>query len=109
MTIWPWSARGLWLGPLAFVLSLIGTELLTKESVRIWAVLVLFVAGSLAVLAWSNSKWTAPWPNEYGKSQTPPKSRKRQFAFGLLAGAILVSALSHAAFLRVPHETFGLT
>src|SRR5215471_12020955 len=100
MTIWQWPTRALWLGPLAFALSLIGTELLTTEDARIWAVLVLLVAGSLAMVAWCNSKWSTPFPNEYTKSQASPRSQKRRFALGLLAGAILVSALSHVAFLR---------
>ena len=108
MTIWPWSTRSLWLGPLAFALSLIGTELLARENVPIWAVLVLLAAGSLAVVAWSNSKWVSPFPNRYHKSEALPESQKRRFGFGLLAGTILVSGLSHAAFLRAPHATFGL-
>jgi len=108
MEIWRWSARGLWLGPLAFALSLIGTELLPNENLRIWAVLVLLVAGSLAVAAWCNTNWTAALPNEYVEFRASPNSQKRQFALGLLAGAILVAALSHAAFLHTPRATFGL-
>ncbi len=58
---WPlrWSGRGVWLGLLAFVASLIGTELLGRESLRLWAVLLLLSAGSLAVMAWSNSQWVS--------------------------------------------------
>jgi 4-amino-4-deoxy-L-arabinose transferase-like glycosyltransferase len=108
MTIWRWSARGVWLGPLAFALSLIGTELLSSENVRIRTVPVLLVAGSLAVVAWCNAKWAVPFPNDCGKSKAPPEFQRRRFAFGLLAGAILVSAFSHAAYLRAPHATFGL-
>lgn len=107
MTIWRWSARGVWLGPLAFALSLIGTDLLADEDIRVWAVLSLLVAGSLSVVAWRYAKWTAPFPNDDGKSNAPPKFQKRQFAFALLAGGILVSAFSHAAFLHANHATFG--
>jgi 4-amino-4-deoxy-L-arabinose transferase-like glycosyltransferase len=107
MTIWPWSTRGLWLGPLAFALSLIGTELLPRENGRIAAALMLLGAGSLAIVAWRNGKWAAPFPDDDGKSVAPPKLQKRKFTFGLLAGAILVSALSHAAYLREPYAAFG--
>jgi len=107
MTIWRWSARGIWLGPLAFALSLIGTNLLADENIRVWAVLSLLVAGSLAVVAWRNTKWIASLPNDGGKSDAPPKFQKRPFALALLAGGILVSAFSHVAFLHAPHATFG--
>jgi hypothetical protein len=52
---WRWSARGVWLGLIAFVLSLLGTELLRYEPLRPWDVLLLLAAGVLAVLAWSDT------------------------------------------------------
>jgi 4-amino-4-deoxy-L-arabinose transferase-like glycosyltransferase len=91
----------------AFALSLIGTELLPSENSRVGALLLLLGAGSLAIVAWGNGKWAAPFPNDDGKPMALPGLQKKKFAFVLLAGAILVSTLSHAAYLRAPHATFG--
>ncbi len=33
--LWRWSALGVWLGPVAFALSLLGTELLRREPLRL--------------------------------------------------------------------------
>jgi hypothetical protein len=63
---WLWSARGVWLGAIAFAVSLLGTELLDRESLRLWAVLFLLGAGALAVLAWRDSQWSAAFPTDRG-------------------------------------------
>jgi hypothetical protein len=106
---WRWSARGVWLGLLAFVASLIGTELLGRDSLRLWTVLLLLSAGALAVIAWSNSQWSAAFPvdegAEFGGSQLQVWRRRPSLA--MLAGAVLIAALSHVAFLASPRETFG--
>src|SRR5436309_4302025 len=60
--LWWWSARGVWLGPVAFALSLLGMELLRRESLRIWALLLLVGAAVMAVLAWNSSRWLAAFP-----------------------------------------------
>src|SRR5437867_13117225 len=63
---WLWSARGVWLGAMAFALSLVGTGLLRQESLQILAVLLLVGAGILAVLAWSDSEWSPEFPADGG-------------------------------------------
>jgi 4-amino-4-deoxy-L-arabinose transferase-like glycosyltransferase len=106
---WRWSARGAWLGPLPFVASLIGTELLGRESLRLWAVLLLLSAGALAVMAWSNSQWAAAFSVDQGAelARSQLQTWRRRSAPAMLAGAVLVAALSHVAFLASPRETFG--
>src|SRR6266498_947398 len=52
--LWRWSARGVW--PVAFALSLLGTELLRRESLRIWALLLLVGAAVMAVCS-GNTGW----------------------------------------------------
>src|ERR1700757_3961997 len=104
---WRWPARGAWLGPVAFALSLLGTELLRRESLRVWAVLLLLAAGVLAVLAWSAARWTAAFPADPG-AETHVQTWRRRFALATLIGAVFLSALSHVAFLAAPHEKFGV-
>src|SRR5213593_2973706 len=107
--LWWWSARGVWLGPVAFALSLLGTELLHREPLRIWAVLLLLSAGVVAVLAWSDSRWSDALPADWGTSlaETQLQVWRRRCALATLAGAVFLSALAHLAFLAAPHETFG--
>jgi 4-amino-4-deoxy-L-arabinose transferase-like glycosyltransferase len=107
--LWRWSARGVWLGPVAFALSLLGTELLRRESLRIWAVLLLLGAAVMAVLAWNDSRWWAAFPTDWGNRlvEARPQAWRRSSALATLAGAVLLSALSHLTFLAAPHETFG--
>jgi 4-amino-4-deoxy-L-arabinose transferase-like glycosyltransferase len=106
---WFWSARGVWLGTIAFAVSLVGTELLRIESLRVLAVLLLVGAGILAVLAWSNSQWSAAFPAdpEIGLAYTQLQVRRRKAALAMLAAVVLLFALSHLAFLAAPDATFG--
>ena len=103
---WRWSAHGVWLGPIAFVLSLLGTELLVYDFLRPWAVLLLLAASVLAVLAWSDVRWSPLFPADEG-AQAHLQTWRSGSALVMLAGAVLLSALSHVAFLAAPHETFG--
>jgi 4-amino-4-deoxy-L-arabinose transferase-like glycosyltransferase len=104
-----WSARGIWLGPLAFVLSLLGTELLGRESARNFAVLLLLTAGVLAVLAWSDARWSAAFPVGSDRlTNAHPHGWRRRLALAALGGAMVFSAVSHIAFLAAPRETFGV-
>ncbi len=109
--LWRWSARGVWLGSIAFALSLLGTELLRHESLRIRAVLSLLGAGVLAVLAWSDSRWSAAFPTDWVNrlDDAHLQAWRRRSALATLAGAVLLSGLSHVAFLAAPRDAFGLT
>src|SRR5438445_4141045 len=104
---WRWSARGVWLGSVAFVLWLLGTELLGRESLRSLAVLLLLAAGVLAVLAWRDVRWSPSFAADRGAEAHPQVWRTR-FALATLAVALLLSASSHVAFLAAPRSSFGL-
>ena len=110
MTIRRWSAQGAWLGPLAFAISLGGTELLGREDLRVWAVLLLLGAGMLAVLAWARNEWSAGFPQsrDVGASEAHSTWGRKRLGLALLAGAVLVSAWSHVAFLNAPRATVGV-
>src|SRR5438067_1959628 len=103
---WRWLTCGVWLGPVAFALSVLGTELLRRESLRPWAVLLLLSAGVVAVLAWSHARWSTAFPADPGP-QAHVQTWRRRFALATLIGAVFLSALSHVTFLAAPHETFG--
>ena len=106
---WRWSARGVWLGPVAFALSLLGTELLGRESLRNLAVLLLLAAGVLAVLTWNDARWSAVFPVGSGRLiEAHPQAWRKRLALATLAGALLFSASSQVAFLAAPRKTFGV-
>jgi 4-amino-4-deoxy-L-arabinose transferase-like glycosyltransferase len=101
-----WSRRGVSLGPVAFALSIFGAELLPNEFLRFSAVLLLLGASLLAVLAWSDTRWATAFPS--GRNTYTQLSSGRRWSFvTVLAGAVLLSALSHVIFLAVPRNTFG--
>jgi 4-amino-4-deoxy-L-arabinose transferase-like glycosyltransferase len=93
-----------WLGLIAFAVALIGTELLPRQSVRDWAVLLLVGAGILAVLAWYDTYWVAAFPASDLQSRTS-KWRSSQT---MLSGAVVLVVLSHVAFLAAPQAPFGV-
>src|SRR5947208_12958660 len=107
---WLWLARGVWLGAMGFALSLVGTELLRHESLRILAVLLLVGAGMLAVLAWSDSQWSPAFPADRGDGCATSNFSvwRGRSSLALLAGAVCLSALSHVAFLATTRATFGM-
>jgi 4-amino-4-deoxy-L-arabinose transferase-like glycosyltransferase len=99
-----------WLGTIAFAVSFVGTELLRLESLRVLGVLLLAGAGVLAVLAWGDSQWSPVFPanRPTGSVTWHATVGRRRSSLALLAGAVLLSALSHVAFLATPRATFDL-
>ncbi|PYJ64138.1 MAG: hypothetical protein DME74_00915 [Verrucomicrobia bacterium] len=106
---WLWPALGVCLGAIAFAVSLVGTELLRLESLRVFAVLLLVGAGMLAVLAWSDSQWSPAFPAARGTGSATSNFSiwRRRASLTLLAGAVPLLALSHVTFLTTPRATFG--
>jgi uncharacterized membrane-anchored protein len=51
-----------WAGPILYLLALLGTCLLAKESARPWAVSMIIAAAVLAVLLWGGQNWIAAFP-----------------------------------------------
>src|SRR5207248_8570464 len=96
---WRWLTCGVWLGPVAFALSVLGTELLRRESLRPWAVLLLLSAGVVAVLAWSDSRWSPSFPADQGTEAHLQTWRSRS-ALATLAGA--VQSEEHTSELQSP-------
>jgi 4-amino-4-deoxy-L-arabinose transferase-like glycosyltransferase len=106
---WFWSARGVWLGTIALAVSVVGTELLRLEALRVVAVLSLLGAAVLAVVAWRETQWSSAFPAERPTVSAAPRFSitRRRLSVTLLAGAVCLSALSHVAFLATPRATFG--
>ena len=100
-------ARSVWLGSVAFAVSLAGTEMLRHESLRFWAVLFLVSAAVLAVVAWDNIQWSASFLALPGSS-AQFSLRSKRIAVAMLFLALILSAFSHVAFMAAPHATFGL-
>src|ERR1051325_11352142 len=93
-------------GAVAFGVSLLGTELLRSESLRPWAVLLLLAAGLLAVVAWSDARWSLSFSADQA-TEARLHTWSMRSALATLVGAVLLSSLSHIAFLVAPHATFG--
>ena len=102
--------RAVWLGPIAFAVAVIGTELLNHEHLRLLAILLLVTAGVLAVVAWNDSPWFGIFPlnrkDRVANAQLLMKRRK--LALAIVAAAVVSSAASHIAFLAAPRATFGV-
>ena len=94
---------------MGLAVSLVGTELLRVESLRILAVLLLVGAGILAVLAWSDSQWLPAFPadRDVGSATLNFTVWRRRSSLTLLAAAVSLLALSHVAFLARPRSPFG--
>lgn len=106
---WFWAERGVWLGTIAFAVSVVGTELLRLESLRVLAVLSLLGAAVLAVVAWRETQWSSPFPAERFTASAARRFSitRRRLSITVLAGAVCLSALSHLAFLATPRAPFG--
>jgi 4-amino-4-deoxy-L-arabinose transferase-like glycosyltransferase len=106
---WFWAERGVWLGTIAFAVSVVGTELLRLKSLRVLAVLSLLGAAVLAVVAWRETQWSSPFPAERFTASAARRFSitRRRLSITLSAGAVCLSALSHLAFLATPRATFG--
>jgi len=95
-----------WAGPIVYLIALLGTWLLAKESVRPWAVLLLIVSAVLAVVLWGRQSWITALPSD----ATARRRINRSRLFYLLGVTIAVLFVL-AADLRyavAPNETFGL-
>jgi len=108
---WLWPTRGVWLGLVAFAISLFGTELLGRDRLRLLAVLLVVFAAVLSVIAWGNSRWLPAFPTDEEAWPADAKllARRRRFALVILSAAVLLCVLSHLAFFAAPRQTFGLT
>jgi 4-amino-4-deoxy-L-arabinose transferase-like glycosyltransferase len=106
---WFWSARGVWLGTIAFAVSVVGTELLRLEPLRVLGVLLLVGAAVLAVVAWRETQWSSAFPTDrdVGSAALNFSVWRRRSSLILLAGAVSLLALSHVAFLATPRAAFG--
>lgn len=105
-----WSARGLWLGPLAWLISLIGTLLLKEEPGRTIGALLILSAGVLAVLAWGRQgspPGAAFAPLVYLKSHTQLDRNRLLSLTGIVLSGVLV-CLADVWFLFRQGEIFGL-
>jgi len=104
------AARAVWLGPIAFAVAITGTELLNHEHLRLLAILLLFTAGVLAVVAWNDSPWfgVLPLDRKDRVANAQPLVKTRKLALAIVAAAVVSSAASHIAFLAAPRATFGV-
>src|SRR5437660_697168 len=88
----------LWLGALAYVVSLTGTLLLAVESTRLLAVGLLIMAGVLTVIAWGQYKWPIVplHASPTGSDQVAPSSqvRRKRVSLGTIIGAGLLVVLA---------------
>jgi 4-amino-4-deoxy-L-arabinose transferase-like glycosyltransferase len=92
-----------WLGPVIYLVSLLGTLLLANERVRAWAVLLLITAAILSVVVWGSQKWTSGFSADIGEA----KRGRFEYLPGLIAAFVFVLA-ADLRYAAAPNETFGL-
>ena len=101
----PYGSKA-WAGPIVYLIALLGTLLLAKESTRPWAVLLLVASAVLAVVLWGRQNWIGAFPPD----ATAPKHIDRSrlsYLFGVTIAMLFVLA-ADLRYAAAPTETFGL-
>lgn len=119
-----WPLRGVWLGVLAFAVSLSGFLLLSMDESRNWGVLLIVLSAILAVGAWGSQRWLPPFPfasASTGETLLPealsrsPKRYSSSFLWKLVISFVGVDVSAMLVWLAdsrlnsVQFEIFGLT
>src|SRR4051812_21361703 len=110
---WVWASRGLWLGVVAYVVSLAGTYMLADVAARNTAMLLLGIAAVLAVVAWGNQPWIAPFGPRIATERVPLAALlsnigwNRAFRLVGIGVASVVLWQADRQYLVSPNETFG--
>ena len=55
---------GVWAGPIVYLIALLGTLLLAKDSSRHWAVLLFIASALVAVVLWGRQNWISAFPSD---------------------------------------------
>ena len=101
----PYALR-FWAGPIVYLIALLGTLLLAKESSRLWAVLLLVASAVLAVVFWGRQNWISAFPSN--ATARPGVNRSRLFYWSGVAIAVLLVLAADLRYTAAPTETFGL-
>src|SRR4051794_33101036 len=97
------ARRGLWLGPVAWLMAVGALGLLPAEPGRTLAMGGLVGAGALAVLAWGRTRWVRGLaPVEAGPLVVWDRGRLLRFGGIALAGALVLGA--DRQFIAQPDE-----
>src|SRR5215212_6815178 len=100
------AQRGLWLGPVAWLVALGALVLLQDEPGRTLALGVLVLAGVLAVLAWGRWRWVRGLaPVDAGPLVVWDRRRLTRFGGLAVAGGLVWAA--DTQFLAQPYDPFG--
>jgi 4-amino-4-deoxy-L-arabinose transferase-like glycosyltransferase len=96
----------LWAGPVVYLISLLGTLLLTNEHAQRWAILLIIAAAVLAVRLWGRQKWIPAFSNDVNTSTAVDR---RLFSNWIVPaiGVFLVLA-ADLRYVVAPNETFGV-
>ena len=89
-----------------YLVSLLGTLLLTNEHAQRWAILLLIAAAVFTVLLWGQQKWIPAFWNDV--NSPTPLNRSRFFCVVGLAIAVLLVLAADLRYIAAPNETFGV-
>jgi dolichyl-phosphate-mannose-protein mannosyltransferase len=98
---------GVWAGPIAYSLALLGTRLLTNEIVRSWAVSILIISAVLAVALWRRQDWIPAFSADGAARMRGTRSGLSYFL--VVTVAVLFVFVADLRYATNPDETFGLT
>ncbi len=99
--------RSVWLGGLAFAVSLAGTLLLADAGTRAWGEILLAVAVVCALVGHAGQRWTAPFAPRIAGGPRRWGRRHSVSAVGV-AFAILLLPAADAVYLAQSEQKFGL-
>jgi hypothetical protein len=107
-----WTARGLWLGAIAFPVALLGTLLLRDGIMRNTAELLLLGAGLMSAIAWGSQRWAELVITNYELRIAKARSLVvldwyRALRFLGLGITALTIWQANQQYLLKPYEPFG--
>jgi 4-amino-4-deoxy-L-arabinose transferase-like glycosyltransferase len=93
-----------WVGPVVYLIALLGTLLLANDSGRPCAVLLLVASMVSAVVLWGRQNWIPAFPTD---ATAPTRVNRSRSLLGVGVAMLLVLA-ADVRYAAAPTETFGL-
>ena len=97
---------GVWAGPIVYLIALLGTLLLAKDTSRHWAVLLFVASAVVAVVLWGRQNWISAFP-PITAARTRVNRSRLFYLFGVIIAMLLVLA-ADLRYAAAPTKTFGL-
>ena len=103
-----WKFRGLWLGPLAWLLALFGTLQLADAGSRLESVVTICLGAVLAIAAWGWGGGPSAFRSTAENGSISSVSREKSWRIYGIVASVSAALAADLRFARNPLETFGV-